>query len=74
MASAARRRRRTYHGAPWPRSGASSLSTSKMERTKQSKTDGKDTRAFVLPLVVKPDGRWGYKFGRMRPAPNKGHL
>ena len=75
MASATRRRNHRYVGAPWPR-GTGSQKAGKMERTKQSKAppaEG-DRRPFVLPLVVRPDGRWGYKFGRMRKALKKGRL
>ena len=64
MASATRRRKHHYVGAPWSRSTGSQKST-KMERTKGSKEVGV-SRSFVLPLVVKSNGRWGYKFGKMR--------
>lgn len=66
MTSAKRRLRRTYIGAPWTR-GMSSLSTTKQERTKKSK-DETERVTLVLPLVVKPDGTWAYKFGSMYPA------
>ncbi len=74
MASATRRRNHHYVGAPWKRGGASLLNTTKQERTKQSKTGQKERRNFILPLVVKLDGRWGYKFGRLRLARKTGRL
>ena len=66
MASASRRRRHTYIGAPWPRS-MSSLNTTKQERTKKAKVKTERVN-LILPLVVKPDGTWAYKFGSMYPA------
>ncbi len=67
MTSAKRRLNRTYIGSPWPR-GVGSQKRTKMERTKSSKaaTEESAKRPFVLPLVVKPNGRWGYRFGKMR--------
>lgn len=44
----------------------SSLNTSKMERTKQSKGT-EETSQRILPLVIKPNGLWAYKFGSMYP-------
>jgi len=75
VTSAARKSRHHYIGAPWPRGSGSQKST-KMERTKQSKADvGDDSRrSWVLPLVIKPSGAWGYKFGKMRKALKKGRL
>lgn len=68
MASATRRRNHTYLGAPWKRGGGSRSDT-KMERTKQSKVVAVGSkRPFILPLVVKPDGHWSYKFSRLRPV------
>jgi len=67
--------RHTYIGAPWPR-GIGSQKSDKNARTKQSKAPATtdDRRPFILPLVVKPDGRWGYKFGKMRKALKKGRV
>ena len=74
MTSAKRRLRHTYIGAPWPR-GTGSTKSTKNERTKKSKAPtATDRRPFVLPLVVKLDGRWGYKFGRLRLTKKKGRL
>ena len=64
MASETRRRNHHYVGAPWKR-GTGSQKADKNARTKQSKAT-KAHRSFILPLVIKPDGRWGYKFGKMR--------
>ena len=68
MASATRRRNHRYIGAPWPHGGVSQKST-KMERTKQSKPKMESTgfggRHHVLPLVIKPNGRWAYKHGKL---------
>ncbi len=75
MTTVKRRSNRKYIGAPWARGSGSQKST-KMERTKSSKaaTEESAKRLFALPLVVKPDGRWGYKFGKMRKAPKRGRL
>jgi len=63
MTSAKRRLRRTYIGAPWPR-GMSSLNTTKQERTKKAR-EKTERVSLVLPLVVKPNGTWALKFGKM---------
>ena len=63
MTTARRRANRTYIGAPWPRGGGSKKG-GKMERTKQSREEPERV-TLILPLVVKPDGTWAYKFGRM---------
>lgn len=74
MASATRRRRHRYLGAPWPRGSGSQKST-KMERTKRSKIITEDSkRSWILPLMLKPNGRWSYRFGKMRQAIKKGRL
>ena len=66
MTTVKRKAKRRYIGAPWPRSH-SGLSTTKQERTKQSKPAhiNESKRHFVLPLVTKPNGRWGYKHGKL---------
>ncbi len=68
MTTARRKAKRRYIGAPWPRGGASQKDT-KMERTKQSKPKsdnvGFSGRHFVLPLVIKANGRWAYKHGKL---------
>ncbi len=66
MTTNRRKSSRVYIGAPWPR-GMSSLSTTKQERTKKPKGEAERV-TLVLPLVVKPDGTWAYKFGSMYPA------
>ena len=43
----------------------SSLNTTKQERTKKSKGETERVN-LILPLVVKPNGTWAYKFGSMR--------
>ena len=63
MTSAARQRRRTYIGAPWSR--GTGTQSGKMERTKKAKPKVNRQR-HVLPLVIKPDGSWAYKFGKMK--------
>ena len=74
MTTARRKMKRTYIGAPWPR-GIGSQKNTKMERTKQSKAVAEDSkRPRLLPLVLKPNGRWSYKFGKMRKALKKGRL
>ncbi len=65
MASAKRRARHRYIGAPWPR-GTGAQKDTKMERTKQSKAPVVSSgRHFTLPLVIKPNGRWAYKHGKL---------
>ncbi len=68
MTTVRRKAKRRYIGAPWPRGGASAKST-KMERTKQSKPKSDSTgfggRHHVLPLVIKANGRWAYKHGKL---------
>ena len=65
MASARRRARHRYLGAPWKRGGADKKNT-KMERTKQSKTNSIDSgRCFILPLIQKPNGIWSYRHGQL---------
>lgn len=75
MTTNRRKMSRVYIGAPWPR-GTGSQKNEKNARAKQSKAarPEDDRRPFVLPLVVRPDGRWGYKFGKMRKMMKKGRL
>lgn len=47
--------------------GPKNTDASKAERTKQSKVRDPDARRPLrLPLVVKPSGQWGYRFGKFR--------
>lgn len=69
MTTNKRKSNRRYIGAPWPRS-QSGLSTTKQERTKQSKPKSKEGtgfggRRFVLPLLLKPNGIWSYRHGKL---------
>lgn len=68
MTTNKRKSSRRYIGAPWPRGGASQKAT-KMERTKKSKPKEGNTgfggRHHTLPLVIKANGRWAYKHGKL---------
>lgn len=68
MTTVRRKAKRRYIGAPWPR-GTGSQKVTKMERTKSSKPRSKNIEAegrhFILPLVIKPGGRWAYKHGKL---------
>ena len=64
MTTNRRKSNRHYIGAPWPRGGGSKKG-GKAERTKQSR-EKPERVTLILPLVVKPDGTWAYKFGSMR--------
>ncbi len=48
-----------YYGGPLP-------SITKAERAKQSKiVDPRGKRHFVLPLMIRSDGRWSYRHGKL---------
>lgn len=67
MTTARRKAKRRYIGAPWPR-GTGLQKNIKMERTKLSKPKSESAgtgRHLTLPLVIKPNGRWAYKHGKL---------
>ena len=67
MTTVRRKAKRRYIGAPWSR-GSGSQKNTKMERTKLSKPKSESAgtgRHLTLPLVIKSNGRWAYKHGKL---------